>query len=193
MRKLLLILMLALAPFAIQAQEEAAKEGEHAEGEAGLEKWKWANFAILAVLLGSLAAKQLGGLYRTHTEDIRKGIADAQAMKADAEKRIAAINQRVNALDEEIDKIRAESAGEMQREGARIAQETKAAIAKAEQQAAQEIDSAGKLARRDLKEYAAMLALQQAEERIRAQMNAASEGALIDNFVGDLARQGSKN
>ena len=58
------------------------------------------------------------------------------------------------------------SKAEMQQEGERIRKETTVAIGKLEQQAAFEIESAGKLAQRELKEYAAGLALDLAEQRI---------------------------
>ena len=55
----------------------------------------------------------------------------------------------------------------MQQEAERIRQETAQQIARLDAKAAQEIEAAGKTARRDLKEYAAKLALELAEQRIR--------------------------
>jgi F-type H+-transporting ATPase subunit b len=132
-------------------------------------------------------------MFKTRSEEISKGIAEARAMKADAEKRAAAIDKRVSALGSEVEKLRSESAAEMQKEGERIRQETAVAIAKVEHQAELEIEAAAKGARRDLREYAAKLALDMAEQRLRSKMDAASEGRLIDGFVTDLNRQGSSN
>jgi F0F1-type ATP synthase membrane subunit b/b' len=86
----------------------------------------------------------------------------------------------------------------MQQEGERIGRETAAELKKIEERAAVEIESAGKAARRQLKEYAAELALGMAEERLRARMDSAAESALVDNFARDLEQQktlgtGSKN
>ena len=50
----------------------------------------------------------------------------------------------------------------------------------------------GKTARRQLKEYAAELALGLAEERLRGRMDNATESALVDGFVHDLERQASQ-
>ncbi len=195
MKKILLLGMLVFLPLFAQEKESAAEAKEKAkqEQEEKLVPWKWANFVILAVFLGFVATKQLGAAFRAKSEDIRKGIADASAMKAESEKKIAEIDRRVNALGVEVEKIRTNSASEMQREGERIRQETAAAIAKLEQQSAFEVEALGKAARRELKDYASELALKQAEDRLRAQMNATSEGALIDNFITDLSRQGSRN
>jgi F0F1-type ATP synthase membrane subunit b/b' len=85
-----------------------------------------------------------------------------------------------------------QSAAEMQQEGDRLARETASQIKKIEQQAAVEIESVGKTARRMLKEYAAELALGLAEERLRGRMDNTAESALVDGFVRDLERQASQ-
>ena len=88
-------------------------------------------------------------------------------MKMDAERRSAEMDARLNALGADIEKFRTQSAAEMQQEGDRISRETAAQIKKIEQQATVEIESVGKTARRQLKEYAGELALGLAEERLR--------------------------
>ncbi len=81
----------------------------------------------------------------------------------------------------------------MQQEGERIRQETAKQLGHLEHQARQEIEAAGKVARRELKDYAAKLALDLAEQRVRARLNAGTETALVDGFIHDLQRQESKN
>ena len=56
-----------------------------------------------------------------------------------------------------------------------------------------EIESVGKTARRQLKEYAGELAMGLAEERLRSRIDGATESALVDDFVRDLERQASQN
>ena len=159
--------------------------------------WRWANFLILAGVLAYLMAKMLPPLFASRSTEIRKGISEAQQMKQDAEKRSAEMDARLNALGADIEKFRTQSTAEMQQEGERISRETAAQIKKIEQQAAVELESVGKTARRQLKEYAAELALGMAEERLRARIDGAAESALVDGFVSDLTRQtsqtGSKN
>jgi F-type H+-transporting ATPase subunit b len=188
MKRLLGILLIACATLAAQ---EAAEHAEHAEGDPFV-VWKWVNFAILIGGLGYLGSKVLGAAFRSRSEEIRKGIAEARKIKEDAERRAAEIDARVSRLGAEIEEFRAHAAKEMQAEGERIRGETAAAIARLERQAEMEIESAGKTARRELREYAADLALNLAEQRIRAGLDAATEGKLIDKFVADLG-QGSRN
>ena len=59
--------------------------------------WKWANFAILVIGLGYLIGKNLPPVFRSRTEEIQKGIVEAQAMKRDAEKRAAEMDARLKA------------------------------------------------------------------------------------------------
>ena len=48
-------------------------------------------------------------------------------------------------------------------------------------------------ATRELREYAAKLALDLAEQRIRTRLDAGTEAGLVDDFTKDLQQQGSKN
>ena len=184
------VLFAALLSVPLFAQESAEHKGAEPAGqEEPSPVWKWANFAILAVGLGYLMAKNLPPVFQSRTKEIQKGISESQQMKMDAERRSAEMDARLNAIGEEIERFRAQSAAEMQQEGERIGRETAAQIKKIEQQAEVEIESAGKAARRQLKDFAAELALGLAEERLRARVDSSTESALVDDFVHSLERQ----
>jgi len=192
MKRLLLIPVFAAATLLAQepAEHNASEPAEHSSEPSPV--WKWANFAILAAGLGYLMAKHLPALFTSRTNEIQKGISESQQMKLDAERRSAEMDARLNSLGADIERFRTQSAAEMKQEGERIARETAAQMKKIEQQGAVEIESAGKTARRQLKEYAAELALGMAEERLRAQINGAVESALVDGFGRDLQRQAAQ-
>jgi F0F1-type ATP synthase membrane subunit b/b' len=166
----------------------SAQEKEAAEPNLG---WKWANFAILVVGLGYLVAKNLPPMFRSRTEEIQKGIVEAQALKRDAEKRAAEMQARLSALGEEIEKFRTQARAEMEQENARISEETKRQLEKVRRQTELEIETAGKIAQRELRSYAAKFALELAETRLRGMLDAKAEGMLIQDFVHDL--EASKN
>ena len=194
MKRLCLFLLLTVgASGLVFAQESAAPEAKTEQKSESTVIWKWANFVILAAGLGYLMKKHLPPMFRDRTTDIQKDISEAQAIKKDAETRAAAVDARVQALGAEMERFRAQSKIEMQQEGDRIRQETARQIARHDVQATQEIEAAGKTARRELKEYAAKLALELAEQRIRTRVDDRTESALVDAFVGDLGRQESKN
>jgi F-type H+-transporting ATPase subunit b len=183
-----LVIFLLLASAAFVGAQEAEKAGSTEKSEPGI-AWKWANFAILAVGLGYLVNKNLPPFFRSRTAEIQQGITEAQQIKRDAEARAAQVEARMQKLGEEIDQFRAQSREEMRQEGERIQQETVKQLRHLEQLAQQEIKAASKAARRELKSYAAQLALDLAEQRVRARLNAGTETALVDGFIQDLQRQ----
>lgn len=148
--------------------------------------WKWANFGILAIGLGYLMGKMLPPYFRSRSNEIQRGIREAQALKADAEKRAAQMDARLAALGEDIEKFRVQSRAEMEQEGQRIAEETARQMARLQQQIELEIETAAKNARRELKIFAAKLALNLAEQRIRTRLDGTTEAGLIEDFVQDL-------
>lgn len=188
--RLAIFLMVACAAFV--GAQEAEKAGSTEKSEPGI-AWKWANFVILAVGLGYLVNKHLPPFFRSRTAEIQQGITEAQQIKRDAEARAAQVEARLQKLGDDIEQFRTQSREEMQQEGERIRQETAKQLGHLEHQARQEIESAGKVARRELKDYAAKLALDLAEQRVRARLNAGTETALVDGFIHDLQRQESKN
>jgi F-type H+-transporting ATPase subunit b len=193
-RRVFLTAILAGSITLFAQETEHAQHAEEAKGEMEVpSSLKWANFALLALGLGYMLAKLLPKTFAERTASIQKDIKEAQALKADAEKRAAQVEARVASLGADIEKFRTEAAKDMAAEGERIRQETAAHIQRMEAQAGVEIESAGKIARRDLSRYSAELALKLAEDRVRARLDNASESGLVDNFVAELSRQGSKN
>jgi F-type H+-transporting ATPase subunit b len=169
------------------AQEQGGESGDT------LALWRWVNFAILAAGIGYLLAKHLPPFFSSRTSSIQKEIAEAQKLKQESEERSAAILRRVSSLSADIEAFRVQSRAEMEREGERIREEAATHIRKLNDQAQTEIESAGKTARRELRAYAADLALDLAAQRIRVRLDAGTEAGLVDRFVGDLKRQESKN
>ena len=197
MKRFLLVALLA-AGTSLYAQEteHAGHEGAAEESKGEIEvpdSLKWANFAMLAVGLGIVLMKTLPKAFAERTAGIQKDIKEAQALKADAERRASDVEKRVAALSSDIENFRAHSAQEMAAEGERIRQDTADQIARVEQHAALEIDAAAKIARRELRQYSAELALKLAEERVKAKLDGATASGLVDGFVAELGRQGSKN
>jgi len=188
MKRLLLVALLAVGS-SLYAQEPA-EHGKESKGEIVVpDSLKWANFAILAVGLGYMMAKLLPKNFAERTAAIQKEITEAQAVKRDAEARAAKVEAQVKSLGADIANFRTESAKEMAHEGERIRQETAAQIARIGDHAAMEIETAGKIARRELRQYSSELALKLAEDRLRAKLDSATDAALVDGFVTDLGRQ----
>jgi len=179
-----------LWPIGLAAAEHAAP-GDH--GDPFL-AWKWANFAILAGLLGWLIAKTAGPFFRNRAEDIRKAIADAQKALAEADGRAAAIEKRISNLGTELDALRANARKEMEAESARIQEDTRKAMARIREGAEVEILSMTTHAESELKRHAADLALDLARKKIEGAMNPEVQASLVHRFVNNLRQSsGSMN
>lgn len=167
---------------AAEKAAEPASEGEH----GGLELWKWANFAILAGGLGYLVKKNAGPFFSARSRQIRKDMIEAEDLRKQAEARAAEVDKRLANLESEIAALRADSQRETQSEGERLTRYAIAEMAKVQAHAQQEIVSAGKAARLELKRYSAHLAVALAEQKIRARMNPGAQEILVHNFVHKL-------
>jgi len=189
-RKIFLTAAFAVSIALGQAQEPSHEpsKGESHEEEAMPHEllWKWANFAILAGALGWLISKNAGPYFQSRSEEIRRGIEEAAKTRADAEARAAEIERRVSNLATEVEQIRAQSHAEISREGERVRAETEAQIQKIQAQAENEIQSAAKHATQDLKAFASQLAVQRAEEQIRARLTGPSQEELVSGFISEL-------
>ncbi len=184
MKRALLILLAFPLAFAFAQEHSEAKDPEE-----GLEVWKWVNFAILAGGLGYGIAKKGGPFFASRSQEIRKGIAESEELRKNAEAKAAEVDRRLASVDVEIKNMQASVAAEQASAAERVREETAAELERIKEHAGREIESAGKAGRMELKRYAARLALDLAEQRIRARMTAESQGVLVDEFVRKLDRQ----
>jgi F-type H+-transporting ATPase subunit b len=169
---------------ALSAEEKAAAPEENMT-------WVWVNFAILAVALGYLCSKMFPPFFKSRTAAIQQGIREAQAVKKEADARAAEMEGRLKTLGAEIEKFRTQANAEMQQEGARIRHETERQMTRIQQQGQAEIETATKIARRELQAYAAKLALDLAEQRLRARVDEPTDAALVGDFISEM--EASKN
>ena len=178
-------LPVAFAQAEKKAEEPASKNGGDEEG-GGLAGWKWANFLVLAGGIGYLAGKNGGPFFAARARQIRKDMIEAEEAHKDAEARAAEVDRRMARLEADIAALRADSQREERAETERLRHSTALEMSKIEARAEQEIASAGKAARMDLKRYAAHLAVELAGLKIRARMTPDAQDFLVRRFVRDL-------
>jgi F-type H+-transporting ATPase subunit b len=173
-----------------QEHEGGEKKGGPEKEESFAEKheleFKWANFLILAGLLGYFIGKNAGPFFAARTAAIRKDMDDSHRQREEAEAKAAEVDRRLANLEKDIAALRGQSESEGKVETERMAQQTEAEIAKIQAHAQQEIASAGKAARMALKRYSAELAMGLAEQKVRARMTPETEDALVQGFVRNL-------
>jgi F-type H+-transporting ATPase subunit b len=162
------------------------------ESGGGAEKpsvllWQILNFLILAGLLGWMAVKQGGPMLASRKKGIQEGLEAGERAKADADTRAAEVQKKLGNLDREIAELQTSAREEREREADRIRREGKAEIARIHVQAEQEIESTGKIARMDLQRAAARLAIEIAEQKVRARMTPGLQAALLQSFLSDIS------
>jgi F-type H+-transporting ATPase subunit b len=194
MRRLALVtvaLGLALTGSARAQEPQGGEKSAGAEKEPGFaEKYelelKWANFLVLAGLLGYFIGKHAGPFFAARSAAIRKDMDDSLRQRQEAEAKAADVDRRLANLENEIAALRGQSEAEAHAETGRMARQTEAEIAKIQAHAEQEIASAGKAARMALKRYSAELAIGIAEKKVRARMTPDTEDTLVQGFVRGL-------
>ncbi len=160
-------------------------EGGKASG-GNLQGWKWANFLLLVACLGYIIGKHAGPFFAARSQSISKDISESEQIRRDAEARAADVDRRLANLGVDIAALRAESQRQAQSETERLAAHAAAEIAKIQAFATREIAAAQKAARMDLRRYSGELAVELAEQKIRARMTPATQDHLVSGFVRDL-------
>jgi len=154
------------------------------------------NFALLGYLLYLIVAKTgipsvlppILPVFRERTAGIQKSMEEARRASEGAGRRLSEIEARLAKLDGETAEMRAAAdreAGKDEEAAGAAAEQAKAKIV---QGAEQEIAAAARLARGELKSYAAELAVSLAEKKI--EVNAATDRALVREFVDQLREDG---
>lgn len=164
-----------------------AAEAESAEApQPHTELFKWINFATLAAA-GIYVVWKFGRPWsRRNAESVSKAIREAAQTRKDSEKKMDAIETRLAQLEAEVAALGEEARRESEAERERIRALAKSEAEKIFKATAAEIEAAGRAARMELRSFAARLAIEQAEQRIRHQMDARTDAALLTWVISEL-------
>jgi F-type H+-transporting ATPase subunit b len=174
---------------------EEAQTGHAEEGEHGVlaEVLHWTNFVLLLGGIIFLLKKLLVPFLLERGRAIRQDMERSSQAIAESGRRLGAIEEKLKGLDQELALLRQAALQEVAAEKTRIEELAAADANKIVAAAEQEIEAAVKAARQDLKAYAAELAVNVAEKKIRESLTPNAEQQLLRNFFHDLERDhGSK-
>ena len=146
------------------------------------------NFVLVIVFFLYILKSPLPKMFRERTAAIQKGIREAQAASADAARRLSDIEARLARLDTEVTQIRTGAEHDIAVEAERIRQAAEQDKHKVVEAAEAEITAIARNARRELKTYAASLAVDLASRKIH--VNDASDRVLVREFVDQLGKDG---
>lgn len=146
------------------------------------------NFLILAGVIFAILRKSVPGALRDRRAAIVKGIEDARKASDEARARLSDIEGRLQKLDSEVAELRTAAEADFSEEEKRIQQAAEEDARHVVESAQQEIAAAARTAQRELKKYAADLAVDLAEKRVK--IDATTDQALVKGFVGQLGKDG---
>jgi F0F1-type ATP synthase membrane subunit b/b' len=191
MKRWLGIALFSVAMLAPAYARQIGRGSERIE-EAETQKnanWKWINFGLLALGLGYLIAKKSPAFFNARSEEIQKAIKDATGLKLDADFRSSEIDRRMATLAEEVQKLRAAAKKDMEREGARIDNETRIALQRIHEHTLREIDSLQHQAALAVREHAIRLATELAITELREHPEQIKQDELIRSFAADVLKE----
>jgi F-type H+-transporting ATPase subunit b len=176
------------APGVHAEPNEHASDEEHHSVWAGL-LWPTVNFAILFGGLYYFLKDPLAGYLRDRHAAIRKDLVEAANIKAAAAAQLADIDRKLQALPGEIEALKRRGAEEIAADEARIASLAAAERERLLEQTRREMDLQVRLAKRELVEHAADLAVQLAGERIQRQVTPADQERILDRYLDNVGER----
>ena len=149
------------------------------------------NFAIVVAVIVWVAKKNVPAMFRNRTAMIQKGIEEARRTSQEANRRLEEIESRLSRLDSELGAMRTSAESEAAAEEQRIQAAAEEDARRIVETAEQEITAALRSARRELKGYAADLAVSLAEKQIH--VDATKDRELVHNFARQLSTGGDRH
>jgi len=154
----------------------------------GLEVWKFLNLAIFTAVGIYILRKPINQALLARRGAIQQELVSAQQEREQAQAKVAEADNLLNRLHEDVRAVNQQSDEEARAERARLATSTEREMEKLKQQSQREIDSAGKLARKELRQFLAQRSIELARESVRTQMRPEDDTALIRENISDLRR-----
>jgi F-type H+-transporting ATPase subunit b len=146
------------------------------------------NFVLVVLVFVFLLRSSVPKMFRERTAAIQKGIREAQAASAEAARRLSDIEAHLAKLDTEVAEIRSSAEREAVAEEQRILQAAEEDKRRVLESVETEISAIARNARRELKTYAATLAVDLAARKIK--VDDTTDQALLREFVGQLGKDG---
>jgi F-type H+-transporting ATPase subunit b len=186
-----IVLSAAIFPATVGARQTRAApntdEAEELRGQTVLRGIaKVVNFAILGGVLFYFLRTPISTYLVARGTQIRQDLVTAAEMRATAAAQLADIERKLQALPAELDALRAQGALDVKAEQARIAQAAAAERERLIAQTHREIDARLRVAKRQLTEHAADLAVKVAEDRIRRTITPEDQLRLVDRYAAQL-------
>ena len=163
-----------------------AAAGHHSEFNLIDELFRWMNFIVLAVVLYIVLAKILPGVLRGHRDKTQQAIDEARASRETAERLLRENQAKTANLQEELSRLQAQAAQEREELARRMELEAEQQASRIVTQARIEVERAMERARQSLREEAAALTVQIAEEILQREVREADNQAIVRRYIARI-------
>jgi F-type H+-transporting ATPase subunit b len=174
----------------LKALPVVAAEGaapDPADSPVGL-IFRWLNFLIVFGAIAYLIAKHGGAFFRGNAKEISASIVEATAAKAEADRELRAVEDKIAHLDQDVAEMRAEAGRNWATESERLRATAQAEIEKIAQAAREELAASERAAQHQVREIAASMAVERAAVLMSSRMNAEVRARMFQSFLGELGR-----
>ena len=154
----------------------------------GLELWKFINLAIFTAAGIYVLRRPISQALLARRGAIQQEIVAAQTEREQALAKVAEADARLSRLDDDVRAVHEQARKEAEAERQRLAASTDRELEKLKQQATREMETADKLARKELRQYLAKRSVELARESVRNQMRPEDDTLLIKESIGELRR-----
>ena len=154
----------------------------------GLELWKFLNLAIFTTAAIFVLRKPISQALMARRGAIQQELIAAQQERERALAQVAEADNLLDRVHEDVRTVHQQADEEAKAERERLAASTAREMEKMKQQSQREVDMAGKLARKELRQFLAQRSIEVARETVRSQMRPEDDTALIKENIGDLRR-----
>jgi F-type H+-transporting ATPase subunit b len=145
------------------------------------------NSGLLIVAILWFVVRFVPKAFRKRNETLQKRLLDARLQTAEANQRLAVVEERLSKLSVEIEAIREQTEHDMANDEKRIQESLEAERQRIVASAGQEIEAAGANVRRELKKFAAELAVDRARQGIH--LGPEGDRVLIRTFGESLKEE----
>jgi F-type H+-transporting ATPase subunit b len=179
-------MLLGVLAWSSAAIASAAGDAHHAEFNLWTEIFRWFNFIILVIVLYVVLAKFLPRVLQDHRQKIQQAIEQATAGRVEAQ-RLLQENQRKTAnLQEELARLQQQATQEREDMARRLEAEAQQLAARVVAQARLEVERATERAQLSLRQEAAVLTVQIAEDILRRELHDEDQQAIVRRYIARI-------
>ena len=178
--------LLGVALWSLAATCWAAEGAHHPELNLWDELFRWVNFIILAIVMYYVLAKILPRVLGERREKIQQAIDEAKASRAEAQRLLQENQQKTADLQQELTQIQEQGVQERAEIARRLETEAQQLASRIVAQARAEVERATERARLSLREEAAALTVQVAEEILRREVRDADHQSIVRRYIARI-------